>query len=545
MENFNKTIIELSRKINVEIDEQMCKQFYQYMKLLLEWNEKINLTAITEENEVILKHFIDSLTINKYIEEGETIIDIGTGAGFPGIPLAISKITSEYETLKEYDKKNEMYRISKKIVYIFSLVAFLLCFLFAKPLAKVILGDLTGGNTIEDVSFVIRCISFALLVVPLLSIYRGYLQGHKYIEASSKSQVIEQIVRIFFILVGSYLCIKVFHLKITYAVGISVFSCAIGAIVAYIYLIIKTKKSNVVKNNKKSLSEEERKEVIKKIIGYCIPFIIINISNSIYNTTDMILIIRGLTNLGYSAKDVETISSIFTTWGSKLITIVKAFATGLTISLIPSIVSAYVKKDMDKANYYFNNSLKVLLFIITPLTIFLSIFAKEIWYIFYGQSYYGPIIFKYIILVAILDSAYIIFFSALQGLYKTKLVYICALSGITVNALLDLPLMYLFNRMGIYPYYGAITATVIGYIISLSIPIVSLYKNDGFRYNDTIKSLPKLIFSILIAIFMCIIYKKIMPTFNGFIGNMLYLGIIGLLTLTVYFLINKDTIIKL
>ena len=52
-----------------------------------------------------------------------------------GIPLAISKITSEYETLKEYDKKNEMYRISKKIVYIFSIVAFLLCFLFAKPLA--------------------------------------------------------------------------------------------------------------------------------------------------------------------------------------------------------------------------------------------------------------------------------------------------------------------------------------------------------------------------------------------------------------------------
>lgn len=55
----------------------------------MEW--KINLTAITEENEVILKHFIDSLTINKYIEEGETIIDIGTGAGFPGIPLAITK----------------------------------------------------------------------------------------------------------------------------------------------------------------------------------------------------------------------------------------------------------------------------------------------------------------------------------------------------------------------------------------------------------------------------------------------------------------------
>ena len=59
------------------------------MVLLIEWNEKINLTAITEPQEIILKHFVDSLTIAKYIEEGNTIIDMGTGAGFPGIPLKI------------------------------------------------------------------------------------------------------------------------------------------------------------------------------------------------------------------------------------------------------------------------------------------------------------------------------------------------------------------------------------------------------------------------------------------------------------------------
>ena len=59
------------------------------MNLLLEWNEKINLTAITDPNEVILKHFIDSLTINKYIKENSTLADVGTGAGFPGIPLKI------------------------------------------------------------------------------------------------------------------------------------------------------------------------------------------------------------------------------------------------------------------------------------------------------------------------------------------------------------------------------------------------------------------------------------------------------------------------
>ena len=73
----------------MNIDEEKAKKFQKYKDLLLEWNNKINLTAITEENEIILKHFIDSCTILKYIEDNQKIIDIGTGAGFPGIPLKI------------------------------------------------------------------------------------------------------------------------------------------------------------------------------------------------------------------------------------------------------------------------------------------------------------------------------------------------------------------------------------------------------------------------------------------------------------------------
>ena len=73
----------------IELSDKQIKQFELYSELLVEWNEKINLTAITEKEEIVLKHFIDSLTISKYIDKDCKMIDIGTGAGLPGIPLKI------------------------------------------------------------------------------------------------------------------------------------------------------------------------------------------------------------------------------------------------------------------------------------------------------------------------------------------------------------------------------------------------------------------------------------------------------------------------
>lgn len=79
----------LANDINVKITDSQIEKFYIYMYRILEWNKKINLTAIEDEDEIILKHFIDSLTIQKYIKDCKNMIDIGTGAGFPGIPIAI------------------------------------------------------------------------------------------------------------------------------------------------------------------------------------------------------------------------------------------------------------------------------------------------------------------------------------------------------------------------------------------------------------------------------------------------------------------------
>lgn len=96
----------------VELDEKALERFDIYGRLLVEWNEKINLTAITEPDEVVIKHFVDSLTVFSAIDipEGARVIDVGTGAGFPGVAMLIARPDLDITLMDSTNKKLNVIR---------------------------------------------------------------------------------------------------------------------------------------------------------------------------------------------------------------------------------------------------------------------------------------------------------------------------------------------------------------------------------------------------------------------------------------------------
>lgn len=103
--NFENKIRKECEQIDLVLTQEQIELFYTYMKELIDWNNKINLTAIIEPEEIIKKHFVDCLSIIKYTKNNDKIIDIGTGAGFPGIPIKIANNTLNITLLDSLNKR--------------------------------------------------------------------------------------------------------------------------------------------------------------------------------------------------------------------------------------------------------------------------------------------------------------------------------------------------------------------------------------------------------------------------------------------------------
>jgi len=111
---FEEILVKELDSIEEVLTEEQIEKLYQYMHILQDWNQKINLTAIIEEKDIIVKHFLDSLTIKKEIHKQEYLLDLGTGAGFPGIPLKIAEACDNMVLMDSLNKRIQF--LNKEVI---------------------------------------------------------------------------------------------------------------------------------------------------------------------------------------------------------------------------------------------------------------------------------------------------------------------------------------------------------------------------------------------------------------------------------------------
>lgn len=458
-----------------------------------------------------------------------------------GIPVAMSKVVSEYNEMKFYNTKERVFKIGLKVISCLCVLSFLILFIFAPSLANMIIGGVEGGNTVEDVTMVIRVISTAVLVVPFLSVSKGYLQGHKIMQVSSIADILEQLARVIVILAGSFLSLKVFHLSLNTAVGVAVFGATAGAIVAYFYVFSKIRKAKDLKRDEKPTLAEKKitnKALVKKIIFYAMPFVIISLLQSIYVLVDVFTVVKGLVGLGYTTAISENVVSVIQTWGSKLNMIVMSISTGIITSLIPTIASAWAVRNMKEVNGKITQALQTLFLVTIPLSVGISFMAPAVWTVFYGYDELNSSIFQLLILSQIPLSICSVMVNTNQTMNNTKAT-ITALGGSLIfKILLNVPFMHLFNLLGLEAYFATISLNI---LIDLSASIYLLYKikkETDISYLRAFRTLIKVIMCTLIMVLGLSIMRLFIPSYSlSRFGSALYIILYGVVGIILYFFV--------
>lgn len=446
-----------------------------------------------------------------------TIYSVFASLSSTGIPSAMAKTVSEYNTLGYYDAQERAYKIGKQIIVLLGLISFIILFIFAPQISYLIIGDIEGGNTISDITFVIRVISTALLFIPILSISKGYVQGHRMMTVPAIANVIEQLIRVIIIVFGSFLTLKVFNLSITTAVGVATFGATVGAFVAYIYIINKINKNKeILKRNEKPKIEEKKltnKVLFKRIVKYSLPFILIELIRSIYNTVDVFTVVRGLVGLGYDVYLAENILSIVTTWGSKLNMIILSVTFGLTISIIPNIVRSATLKDYKDVSNKINQTLKIIFFISLPMTLGIWFLSSSVWTIFYGYDALSVNVFSFFILQTIINSFFYVLVDTTNALNNPKIALSTLLGSFILKAILNIPMMHFMKFIGIEAYYGIIVTTMLVQFLSVIYLLYKLKKLYNINYKISLVPIIKIILINGIMILSLMIIRLLIGSF--------------------------------
>lgn len=416
-----------------------------------------------------------------------------------GVPLAVSKFVSKYNSLGDYETGMRMFRTGLTLMLISGTLAFLALFFGAEFLATLIVNDDSLGNSVADVKMVMRMVSFALLLVPAMSIVRGFFQGHQSMGPTAVSQVIEQVVRIAFLLIAAFLILNVFDGTVATAVGYATFAAFIGAFASCVVLWVYWKKRRKYIEAKVKTQhhtyEISNKKLMIELFSSAGPFVIVGIAIPLWQLVDQFTFNRAMVAIG-SGDIAELSLATINLYGHKLVIIPVTIATGLSIATLPSLTKSFTQKNFTLLNNQINQALQIVLILVFPAVVGLSTLSNEAYGAIYGLDkieYTGSLLAWYAP-VALFFALFTVTAAILQGINEQRFAVVSLGSGFLVKLLCNVTLIHMFGAK------GSIVATGLAVGVAVLLNVWRIKQSINFSFKKTIKKL------LLIIIFSGIMY---------------------------------------
>ncbi|MCU9614261.1 polysaccharide biosynthesis protein [Caldibacillus lycopersici] len=462
-----------------------------------------------------------------------------------GIPLAVSKFISKYNTLEEYAVGRKLFKSGMVIMLITGFAAFLILYFLSPLLADFIIPDAdevknaTESVAVGDVVAVIRAVSFALIVVPFMSLIRGFFQGHQSMGPSAVSQVVEQIVRIAFLLIGAFVVMKIIHGDIVEAVKVATFAAFVGAIggllVLFWYWIKRRPYLNELLSKDKGTVQISLKEIYKEIFISAIPFIIVGIANPMFQMVDTLTFNKTMVSLGMGLNEANDAFATLNYNSHKLVIIPVSLATAFSLTLVPMITKSYVNQNIKDLKLQLNQTFQVLLYLTLPAALGISLLAGPLYTVFYEADTFGAEILATYAPVAILFALFSVTAAILQGINEQRFTVFSLLLGLLIKLIINIPLIEAYETK------GAIYATIIGYLtaIIINLFVIRYYANYHYRLVFR-RGILIIIFNMIMVITVFFVYKILLlflsPEYS--IQSLIIIAICAIFGMAVYFYLS-------
>lgn len=406
---------------------------------------------------------------NAAYAQGYNIYNMFITIATAGIPSAISKMVAHYNGLNQANMSRKLYRAGITVAIVSGVICAAIMMVGAPLFAK-------GDKTVTPV---IRSLSWAILVIPWMSITRGYLQGYSWMAPSAMSQFVEQLFRVIYMLSATYLIMKLGSGNWVHAVTQSTFAAFIGAIgsvavLGWSYLRHLGEMKEMSDRAEPLTQDVSAFRLILEIVYQAIPFIIIESGITIFQLVDQYTFDPMMRAVGhFTHYQLDVLYALFSFNANKLYMIVISLAAAMAVTAIPLLAEARVQDDQQGMREQISSILMLFYFVMIPASLGLSALAQPIYTVFYRYDPAGVTMLKFAAYISITLGLYTVAAAMMQGISENMRMMKYLGIGLVIKLILQFPLIWLFKGVGPLLATG-LSMTVINYLILHSF-------NDEFR----------------------------------------------------------------